>query len=95
MSEAPSVSKTEDRPVKLGLKANWRQSPHAGERIGWWHVWGGVFAVRPPDELAFAPLPGAVNIPLRELERRLAEDGLPEWRAAGLPILSGSIERKI
>src|SRR5229473_995218 len=25
MSEAPSVSKTEDQPVKLGLKENWRQ----------------------------------------------------------------------
>ncbi len=25
MSEAPSVSKTEDRPVRLGLKENWRQ----------------------------------------------------------------------
>ena len=107
-------------------------SPHSGERIGWRHGWGGLFAVRPPDELALGHLPGAVNIPLRELEERLAEldpaqeivpycrgayyvlaceavaalrakgfkarrleDGLPEWRAAGLPILSGSIERKI
>jgi hypothetical protein len=41
MSDAPSVSKTEERAVKLGLKANWQQSPHAGERIGWRHVWGG------------------------------------------------------
>jgi rhodanese-related sulfurtransferase/DNA-binding transcriptional ArsR family regulator len=82
--------------------------------------------VRPPDEFAMGHLPGAVNIPLRELEARLAEisaaqeiiaycrgpycvlsyeavaalrtrgfkarrleDGLPEWRAAGLPIVVG------
>jgi rhodanese-related sulfurtransferase/DNA-binding transcriptional ArsR family regulator len=82
-----------------------------------------VLDVRPPDEFALGHLPGAVNIPLRELEARLAdfdpsqeivaycrgpycvlsyeavaalrtkgfkarrmEDGLPEWRAAGLPI---------
>jgi hypothetical protein len=25
MSDAPSVSKTEERAVKLGLKANWQQ----------------------------------------------------------------------
>lgn len=79
--------------------------------------------VRPNDEFALGHLPGAVNIPLKELERRLAElpkrreivaycrgpycvlafeavaalrrrgfkvrrleDGLPEWRAAGLPV---------
>ena len=82
-----------------------------------------VLDVRPSDEFALGHLPGAVNIPLAELERRLAElprkveivaycrgpycvlsfeavaalrtrgfkarrleDGLPEWRAAGLPI---------
>jgi ArsR family transcriptional regulator len=82
-----------------------------------------VLDVRPSDEYALAHLPGAINIPLAELERRLAElprkleivaycrgpycvlsfeavaalrargfkvrrleDGLPEWRAAGLPI---------
>ena len=82
-----------------------------------------VLDVRPPDEFALGHLPGAINIPLAELERRLAElprkleivaycrgpycvlsfeavaalravgfearrleDGLPEWRAAGLPI---------
>jgi ArsR family transcriptional regulator len=86
-----------------------------------------VLDVRPPDEFALGHLPGAVNIPLRELEARLAEidptqeivaycrgpycvlsyeavavlrargltarrleDGLPEWRAAGLPIITGS-----
>jgi len=86
-----------------------------------------VLDVRPPDEFALGHLPGAVNIPLRELEARLAdldptqeiiaycrgpycvlsyeavaalrargfkvrrlEDGLPEWRAAGLPIVAGS-----
>ncbi len=85
-----------------------------------------VLDVRPPDEFALGHLPGAVNIPLRELEARLAEldptqeivaycrgpycvlsyeavaalrargfkirrlqDGLPEWRAAGLPVVSG------
>jgi rhodanese-related sulfurtransferase/DNA-binding transcriptional ArsR family regulator len=79
--------------------------------------------VRPADEFAVGHLPGAVNIPLSELEARLAEldpdheivaycrgpwcvlsfeavaalrargfkvrrleDGLPEWRAAGLPV---------
>ena len=86
-----------------------------------------VLDVRPPDEFALGHLPGAVNIPLRELEARLAEfdpaqeivaycrgpycvlsseavaalrargftarrleDGLPEWRAAGLPIVTGT-----
>jgi ArsR family transcriptional regulator len=83
-----------------------------------------VLDVRPPDEFALGHLPGAVNVPLRELEARLAEfdperevvaycrgpycvlsyeavarlrsrgikarrleDGFPEWRAAGLPIV--------
>jgi len=32
-----------------------------------------VLDVRPPDEFALGHLPGAVNIPLRELETRLAE----------------------
>jgi ArsR family transcriptional regulator len=82
-----------------------------------------VLDVRPPDEFDAGHLPGAVNIPLSELEARLAEldpdheivaycrgpwcvlsfeavaalrargfkvrrleDGLPEWRAAGLPV---------
>jgi len=85
-----------------------------------------VLDVRPPDEFALGHLPAAVNIPLRELETRLAqldpahdivaycrgpycvlsyeavallrrrgfharrlEDGLPEWRAAGLPVERG------
>ena len=85
-----------------------------------------VLDVRPPDEFALGHLPGATNIPLRELEQRLAEldpaleivaycrgpycvlsyeavatlrargfkvrrleDGLPEWRAAGLPVVTG------
>jgi rhodanese-related sulfurtransferase/DNA-binding transcriptional ArsR family regulator len=84
-----------------------------------------VLDVRPPDEFALGHLPGAVNVPLRELEARLAEldraqeivaycrgpycvlsyeavaalrargfrvrrleDGLPEWRAAGLPVVT-------
>jgi rhodanese-related sulfurtransferase/DNA-binding transcriptional ArsR family regulator len=83
--------------------------------------------VRPEDEFALGHVPGAINIPLGELERRLAEldpdqeivaycrgaycvlsyeavarlrtrgfkarrmeDGLPEWRAAGLPVSSGA-----
>lgn len=82
-----------------------------------------VLDLRPADEFALGHLPGALNIPLRELEKRLAdldprqeiiaycrgpycvlsyeavavlrargfkarrlEDGLPEWRAAGLPV---------
>jgi rhodanese-related sulfurtransferase/DNA-binding MarR family transcriptional regulator len=86
-----------------------------------------VLDVRPEDEFALGHLPGAVNIPLRELETRLAEfdpaqeivaycrgpycvlsyeavaalrvrgfearrleDGLPEWRAAGLPVVTSS-----
>jgi rhodanese-related sulfurtransferase len=86
-----------------------------------------VLDVRPPDEFALGHVPGAVNVPLRELEARLAEldpaqeivaycrgpycvlsyeavavlrargfkvrrleDGLPEWRAAGLPVIAGS-----
>jgi rhodanese-related sulfurtransferase len=86
-----------------------------------------VLDVRPEDEFALGHLPGAVNIPLRELEARLSEfdpaqeivaycrgpycvlsyeavaalrvrgfkarrleDGLPEWRAAGLPVVVGT-----
>jgi rhodanese-related sulfurtransferase/DNA-binding transcriptional ArsR family regulator len=82
-----------------------------------------ILDVRPADELALGHLPGALNVQLNELERRLAkldkskeivaycrgpycvlsyeavallrargfkvrrlEDGLPEWRAAGLPV---------
>lgn len=82
-----------------------------------------VLDVRPVDEFALGHLPGALNIPLGELKKRLAdldprqeivaycrgpycvlsyeavavlrargfkvrrlEDGLPEWRAAGLPV---------
>ena len=92
---------------------------------------GGVMVldVRPEDEFRLGHLPGAVNIPLRELKARLSqfkrsreiiaycrgpycvlsyeavaalrragfkarrlEDGLPEWRAAGLPVLTGGAE---
>jgi rhodanese-related sulfurtransferase len=86
-----------------------------------------ILDVRPEDEFALGHLPGAVNMPLRELEARLAEldpaqeivaycrgpycllsyeavaalrargfnvrrlqDGLPEWRAAGLPVITGN-----
>ena len=86
-----------------------------------------ILDVRPEDEFALGHLPGALNIPLRELEARLGEidprleivaycrgpycvlsyeavaqlrargfkvhrleDGLPEWRAAGLPVVTGS-----
>lgn len=82
-----------------------------------------VLDVRPVDEFALAHLPGAINIPLEKLKRKLAaidpskeiiaycrgpwcvlsfeavallrakgfrvrrlEDGLPEWRAASLPV---------
>ena len=82
-----------------------------------------VLDVRPPEEFAAGHVPGAVNIPVHELEKRLAElpkrkevvaycrgpyclmsydavvllrkkglkarrlqDGLPEWRVAGLPV---------
>ena len=82
-----------------------------------------VLDVRPAEEFAAGHLPGAVNIPVQELARRLAElpkrkevvaycrgpyclmsfeavellrrkglkarrlvDGMPEWRAAGLPV---------
>jgi ArsR family transcriptional regulator len=82
-----------------------------------------ILDVRPADEYALGHLPGALNVPLGELARRLArldksreviaycrgpycvlsyeavallrargfkvrrlEDGLPEWRAAGLPV---------
>lgn len=83
-----------------------------------------VLDVRPADEFAAGHLPGAMNIPLAQLETRLAEidpnqdvvaycrgaycilsfeavamlrargltarrleEGLPEWRAAGLPVV--------
>lgn len=82
-----------------------------------------VLDVRPADEYALGHIPGAINIPLRELEARVADvdpeqeivaycrgpycvlsyeaaavlrsrgfkvrrldSGLPEWRAAGLPV---------
>ena len=82
-----------------------------------------VLDVRPPEEFAVGHLPGAVNIPMHELEKRLGElpkrkeviaycrgpyclmsydavellrkrglkarrleNGLPEWRVAGLPV---------
>ena len=82
-----------------------------------------VLDVRPPEEYSAGHLPGAVNIPIHELEKRLRElpkrkeviaycrgpyclmsydavsllrkkgikarrleAGLPEWRAAGLPV---------
>jgi ArsR family transcriptional regulator len=84
-----------------------------------------VLDVRPEDEFVLGHLPGALNIPLAELERRLGElpkgreviaycrgpycvlsfeavaalrlrgyrvrrleDGYPEWKAAGLPIVT-------
>jgi ArsR family transcriptional regulator len=83
-----------------------------------------VLDVRPEDEFALGHLPGALNVPLAALERRLAElprdgeivaycrgpycvlsfeavaalrargfrvrrleDGYPEWKAAGLPVV--------
>jgi len=86
-----------------------------------------ILDVRPDDEFELGHLPGALNIPLRELEARLGEmnakqeivaycrgpycvmsyeavaqlrargfnarrlvDGLPEWRAAGLPVVTGA-----
>jgi len=85
-----------------------------------------VLDVRPEDEFALGHVPGAINLPLSELERRLGEidpdheivaycrgpycvlsyeavailrargfkvrrleDGLPEWRVAGLPVEGG------
>lgn len=86
-----------------------------------------VLDVRPAEEFAAGHLPGAVNIPVHELEKRIRElpkrrevvaycrgpyclmsydavallrkkgmkarrlqDGLPEWRLAGLPVESGA-----
>jgi rhodanese-related sulfurtransferase/predicted transcriptional regulator len=88
-----------------------------------------VLDVRPNDEFALGHIPGAVNIPFRELRRRIGEldprqeivaycrgpycvlsfeavellrrrgfrnvrrleDGLPEWRGAGLPVETGAL----
>jgi rhodanese-related sulfurtransferase/DNA-binding transcriptional ArsR family regulator len=84
-----------------------------------------VLDVRPEDEFALGHLPGAINVPLHALKKRLSEfdksqeivaycrgpycvlsyeavaalrakgfkarrleDGLPEWRAAGLPVVA-------
>jgi rhodanese-related sulfurtransferase/predicted transcriptional regulator len=89
-----------------------------------------VLDVRPTDEFASGHIPGAVSVPLEELEQRLAslprdaeivaycrgpycllapravellrergfrarrlEDGLPEWRLAGLPVAVGAREQ--
>jgi ArsR family transcriptional regulator len=89
-----------------------------------------VLDVRPEDEYALGHLPGAINVPLSQLKRRLAglsrkseivaycrgpycvlsfeavarlracgfkarrlEDGLPEWRAAGLPVETGQVPK--
>lgn len=86
-----------------------------------------ILDVRPEDEFALGHLPGALNVPIADLEKRLAdfhpeqeivaycrgpycvlsyeavallrargfrvrrlEDGLPEWRAAGLPVETGA-----
>jgi ArsR family transcriptional regulator len=86
-----------------------------------------VLDVRPEDEFVLGHVPGAINIPLGELAKKLTdldasheivaycrgpycvlsfeavaalrargfkarrlEDGLPEWRAAGLPVESGA-----
>jgi rhodanese-related sulfurtransferase/DNA-binding transcriptional ArsR family regulator len=85
-----------------------------------------VLDVRPPEEFAAGHVPGAVNIPIQELEKRFRElpkrkeiiaycrgpfclmsyeavqllrkrgikarrlqDGMPEWRMAGLPVEPG------
>lgn len=85
-----------------------------------------VIDVRPPDEFALGHVPGAINLPLADLQSRLGEidparevvaycrgpwcvmsfeavatlrgqgyrarrleEGLPEWRAAGLPLDAG------
>jgi len=82
-----------------------------------------VLDVRPPEEFAAGHVPGAINIPIHELEKRIKElprrreviaycrgpyclmsydavsvlrkkglkarrleDGMPEWRAAGMPV---------
>jgi len=88
-----------------------------------------VLDVRPEDELALGHVPGALNIPLGALKKRISEldpsveivaycrgpycvlsfeavallrergfnvrrleDGIPEWRAAGLPVETGAGE---
>ena len=91
-----------------------------------------VLDVRPPEEYAAGHVPGAVNIPLEQLEKRLRElpkrreviaycrgpfclmsyeavqllrkkgikarrlqDGMPEWRVAGLPVEASRVEGRI
>lgn len=88
-----------------------------------------VLDVRPPEEFAAGHVPNAVNIPLKELKRRLGElprdqqvvaycrgpycvlayeavaelrrqgfdarrmeDGMPEWKLAGLPVERGEVD---
>jgi len=89
-----------------------------------------VLDVRPPEEYRAGHIPGAVSIPLKELEAQLStlprdreivaycrgpycvlaveavkllraqgfqavrlEDGVPEWRAGGLPVAVGEEPR--
>ncbi len=89
-----------------------------------------VLDVRPEDEYALGHVPGAINVPLSQLKKRLStldpkkeivaycrgpycvlsfetiailrkkgfnvrrlEDGLPEWRAAGLPVETTVLDR--
>jgi DNA-binding transcriptional ArsR family regulator len=51
-----------------------------------------VLDVRPAEEYAAGHVPGAINVPLDKLRKRgwrarRLENGLPEWRAAGLPVV--------
>jgi DNA-binding transcriptional ArsR family regulator len=60
-----------------------------------------VIDVRPPEEFAAGHIPGAVNIPIDVLPKRLKilpkeqeiarrlEEGFPEWKAERLPVVEG------
>jgi rhodanese-related sulfurtransferase len=81
MREAPSVSKIEDRPV---MRKRLAELGPAQDIVAYCRGAYFVLAYEAVEALR-----------AKGFKARRLEDGLPEWRAARLPILSDPIERKI